>query len=191
MAEIEDIEEEEEPKPKKGSGSISPLKLIIILALIGTLMIGVSIGVTLYLTGGLSGGEDEVAEVEEEAEEESKDKKSKKGKKGKSKDPAIYLKVGDPFTVNFANPTRARFLQVTVEAMTRDPEIESQLATHMPVIRNNLVLLFSSQEHATISTREGKEKLRQEALKEIQSILKSETGDKGIEALYFTSFVMQ
>ncbi|VAX05680.1 hypothetical protein MNBD_GAMMA19-792, partial [hydrothermal vent metagenome] len=38
---------------------------------------------------------------------------------------------------------------------------------------------------------EGKETLREEALEVVQQILEEETGDPGIEAVYFTSFVMQ
>jgi flagellar FliL protein len=80
---------------------------------------------------------------------------------------------------------------VTVEVMTRNNQVEQQIRTHMPVIRNNLVLLFSSQTYEAVSTLEGKEALREEALTVIQKILEEETGDPGIEAVYFTSFVMQ
>ena len=38
---------------------------------------------------------------------------------------------------------------------------------------------------------EGKESLRQEALKEVRSILKRNTGEPGVEDLYFTTFVVQ
>jgi flagellar FliL protein len=62
---------------------------------------------------------------------------------------------------------------------------------HMPVIRNNLMLLFSGQDYQVIRTREGKEALRARTLTEIQSILKQRTGKPGVEAVYFTSFVMQ
>jgi len=75
--------------------------------------------------------------------------------------------------------------------MSRHKEVEEQVKNHMPVIRNNLVLLFSSQTYDSVSTLEGKEALREEALTVIQKILEEETGDPGIEAVYFTSFVMQ
>jgi flagellar FliL protein len=62
---------------------------------------------------------------------------------------------------------------------------------HMPVIRNNLVMLFSSQTRQSIATREGKEKIRADAQSEVQKILTDRTGKPVIEQLYFTSFVMQ
>jgi flagellar FliL protein len=105
--------------------------------------------------------------------------------------PAIYIPLDPAFVVNFADAGKARFLQVTVEVMSRHKEVEEQVKNHMPVIRNNLVLLFSSQTYDSVSTLEGKEALREEALNVIQKILEEETGDPGIEAVYFTSFVMQ
>ena len=62
---------------------------------------------------------------------------------------------------------------------------------HMPVIRNNLILLLSSQTYETLSTHEGKEGVRQKALQEVQKILSERTGSPAIEDLYFTGFVMQ
>ena len=117
------------------------------------------------------------------------------GEQGESENevvaPAIYVALDPAFVVNFADGGKARFLQVTVEVMTRHKEVEEQVKNHMPVIRNNLVLLFSSQSYDTVSTLEGKEALREEALGVIQKIMEEETGDPGIEAVYFTSFVMQ
>ena len=103
----------------------------------------------------------------------------------------IYLSLDPPFTVNFTGNSRARFLQVTVDVMTRNPLVEGRLKQHMPVVRNNLVLLFSSKTSSELSTMEGKQALQQETLASIQKVLTDETGDKGIEAVYFTSFVMQ
>ena len=38
-----------------------------------------------------------------------------------------------------------RFLQVTVELMSRDEHVVTNLKNHMPVIRNNLLMLFGGQ----------------------------------------------
>ncbi len=105
--------------------------------------------------------------------------------------PAIYIPIDPAFVVNFASQGRARFLQITVEVMTRDPKVPEHVEQHLPVIRNNLMLLFSSQTYDSVSTLEGKETLREEALAVIQQVLEDETGDPGVEAVYFTSFVMQ
>jgi flagellar FliL protein len=61
-----------------------------------------------------------------------------------------------------------------------------------PVVRNDLLLLLGGQHYATISTREGKEKLREQALESVRRVVTNAGGkaDK-VEAVYFTSFVMQ
>ena len=57
-----------------------------------------------------------------------------------------------------------RFLQVSVEVMTRDAATADMIKQHDPMLRNDLLMLLGSQTYETISTREGKEKLRDEAL---------------------------
>ncbi len=105
--------------------------------------------------------------------------------------PAVYLPIDPTFVVNFSGQGNARFLQITVEVMARSSEVLEQMKIHMPVIRNNLNMLFSDQQYDKINTVEGKERLRAEALEIIRRILEQETGDPGLEAVYFTTFVMQ
>ena len=116
-------------------------------------------------------------------------------KKGKSvnhaKAPPVYYAFDPAFIVNFQDNSAIRFLQVTIEVMSRDPLAIEAVKTHMPVIRNNLVLLLSSQTPENIMTREGKEKIRTDALKEMQKVMTEQTGSPSIEAVYFTGFVMQ
>jgi flagellar FliL protein len=103
----------------------------------------------------------------------------------------IYHTLHPNFIVNFQNPNRARFLQVSVEVMTYSDEVIDQVKQHTAVIRNNLLMLFSSQDAQVLSTRDGKEELRLAVLQEIQNILEEQTGKPGVEQAYFTSFVMQ
>lgn len=120
-----------------------------------------------------------------EAAEANAAKTSKKG-------PAIYIEFEPPFVVNFEARGMTRFLQVTVQAMTRDPITADMIKQHDPVIRNDLLMLLSNQTYETISTREGKEKLRTEALETVANVIAAEGGSaENVEQLYFTSFVMQ
>jgi flagellar FliL protein len=105
--------------------------------------------------------------------------------------PALYLALEPPMIVNFLNPTLARYLQVSVEVQARDAEALDAVKAHMPAIRNNLMLLFSSQRHEDLITREGKEAMRHAALQEVQAILNKAIGRPGVDEVYFTSLVMQ
>lgn len=106
--------------------------------------------------------------------------------------PSVYVALDPPFVVNFDAGAAARFLQITVQLMTRAPEMVEFLKLHNPVIRNDLLLLFGNQQVAEVSTREGKEKLREAALEAVRKIVAAEGGTSAeVEAMYFTSFVMQ
>lgn len=106
--------------------------------------------------------------------------------------PQLFLALDPPFVVNFQDQGQIRFLQVGIEVMSDDPKALEAVKTESPVIRNALLMLLSGQDAKTLMTREGKEKLRTQALAEIQKILAKQGEAKpGIQALYFTSFVMQ
>ena len=108
------------------------------------------------------------------------------------KAPAQYVKFDPPFVVNFEAKGMMRFLQVSIEIMTRDPVTADLIKLHDPMLRNELLLLLGNQTYEAISTREGKEALRGQALAAVARIIAAEGGDaKKVEQLYFTSFVMQ
>ena len=93
--------------------------------------------------------------------------------------------------VSFEDRDAVRFLQVTVEVMAREEAAIEAVQTHTPVIRNNLLMMMGGKTLTDLTNRDGKEALRQEVLKEVQRILEANTGEPGVEDLYFTSFVVQ
>lgn len=180
--EDEDLELDEDAGKK---GKSSKVKIIII-ALVVLLLMGASIGATLYFLGG-SGEEMAMDEADGKNGASSKKKAAKDGEATK----VIYHAFEPPFVVNFEDKGVIRFLQIGLSVMSHDETVTASLQQHDPVIRNNLVLLFSSQSFKDLTSREGKEKLRVDTLKEIQSVLKKYTGDEGVEEAFFTSFVIQ
>ena len=176
----EDLElGDDDGKPVK-SGKLK----IIIIVLVVLVLMGASIGGTLYFLGGA--GEETVAE---DTTGKTANKKAQAKDAGNTK--VIYHPFEPPFVVNFEDKGVVRFLQIGLSVMTHDEAVVDSLKQHDPVIRNNLVLLFSSQSFKDLSSREGKEKLRTETRKEIQSVLQKYTDDKGIQEVFFTSFVIQ
>jgi flagellar FliL protein len=61
---------------------------------------------------------------------------------------------------------------------------------NMPLIRNNLLLLMSNRNYQSLMSREGKDKLREEALAEIRAVQEKQGGGN-VDDLLFTSFVVQ
>ncbi|MGQ0529122.1 MAG: flagellar basal body-associated FliL family protein [Panacagrimonas sp.] len=105
--------------------------------------------------------------------------------------PAVYLALDPAFVVNLDDPYAAHYLQAEVQLMSRDPVALETARAQMPRIRNSLLMLFGQQKPEDLSTREGKEKLQTAALVEVQKVMQAETGKPVVEAVYFTSFVMQ
>ena len=197
----------ETPKDDEATEAVEPVakksrKKLIIMIAAAVLVLGAGGAGAYFFLG--SGGDDEaVAEEAPPAKDgkgkvSAKDKKAKekgkeKGKKDKEpKLPAQYVKLDPPFVTNFESKGLVRFLQVTVEVMTRDPATAEMLKLHDPMIRNDLLLLLSNQQYEVISTREGKEQLRTQALETVTKVINAEGGEgKNVEQLFFTSFVMQ
>ncbi|MCH6485406.1 flagellar basal body-associated FliL family protein [Pseudoxanthomonas sp. LH2527] len=113
-------------------------------------------------------------------------------KPGEVPAPAQYFALEPPFVVNLVGETGgARYLQVEVQLMTRDPEAMAAIQLHAPAIRARLLMLFAQQDAASLMSREGKERLQNAALGEVKSLLVAETGQPSAESILFTSFVMQ
>lgn len=128
----------------------------------------------------------------DKAKEGEKKKDSEKKKDDKPKGPAIYVTLEPPFVVNFKAGKPAKFLQVSMEIMTRAPEAAQILKENNPLLRNDLLMLFGGQEYDDVATPDGREALRAHALDTARGVVKKEGGKPtDIEAVYFTSLVMQ
>ncbi len=166
----------------EGGGS---KKKIIIIAIAVVVLLAISGTATMLLLG----GDSKPAPV---AATDGKDAAKKDAKQEATPSaPLSYIGLNPSFVVNFSSDEDARFLQIDVQISSRDPGMLEKIREHDPAIRNNLVILFSSQDPKELNTREGKEKLRAEVLAEVKKVMKQATGSSNIENIYFTNFVMQ
>lgn len=153
------------------------------------IIIGVAVVLLLAIAGGaafffLGGSPDEALDAEiatGEAGEAS----------AENLDPPIYHGLDPDFVIAFQNPKSVRFVKASIEVMVRDDEVIDALKLHMPVIRDGIIMLFSTQTEDDLVTAEGKEKFRALILQEIRGNLEELTGNPGVEAVYFSNFVMQ
>ena len=105
---------------------------------------------------------------------------------------AIYYKFDPAFVVNFGDDGNTRYLQITLEAMSRDQAVIDEIKNNEPAIRNDLVLLYSAQQPEALMAPEGKEKLRAATLDAVRKTIAAEGAKpEAVEAVYFTSFVIQ
>jgi flagellar FliL protein len=172
---------EEPPKSKK------KLLIVIIAVLI---IVGSGVGAAILLIG----GDNPVAEVTEDgqtAEGEATEGDSSESEPA-VKAPAIYVKLKPEFIVNYQVGPRQRYLQVYMEAMTRDPAIAEALEIHSPMIRSSIISLLSQQEFEYLRSAAGRAAIRQQVTDEVQRLVEQETGiSTGLEQILFTNYVMQ
>ncbi|MBU1331640.1 MAG: flagellar basal body-associated protein FliL [Gammaproteobacteria bacterium] len=152
------------------------MKLIILIVVGLLLAIGISVGATWFFLN-KSAPEAEAPEAVESQEP--------------VKQAAIYEELVPAFVVNFNHKGRARYMQVSVALMARDQAALDALKVHMPVLRNRLVMLFSSQDFESLITPVGKEMLRQQATASVQELAQKETGKLAVEQVLFTNLVLQ
>ena len=184
-------------------------KKMIALLVVGVLsLVGISVGVTMLLTGGKSEpasaakskdaeADDEAAPAEADAEEEAapeEEAAEEEAKEGEEK-PSAYVSLAPPFVVNFLDEKkRTKFLKAEISLMAKSPKVQAAINENLPAVRNALVMLFSRQVFEQLMTPDGKEKLRTDALAEVQAVMTKVAGakvGKGIGDLFFSSLVMQ
>jgi len=91
------------------------------------------------------------AATEESAEEQPSRKRSE----------TVFVKL-EPFTVNLADEGGERLAQVAIVLELADKQSEAVLARNLPIVRNNLLLLLSSQHTGSLLSMDGKLALARE-----------------------------
>ena len=181
MADDEDIDNEEGGE-EGGAPSGGGKKKLIILIVVALLVVGACVGGTLFMLGVFDSPEPEEIVAEEEVSEEPVIEKPK---------PAMYFPIKPAFVVNFQSRGRQRFLQTDITLLTRDPDVFTAFQTHLPLLKNRLVMLLGGSVYEELQTEEGRELMRQRALESVQQVMQEEIGKADVEQILFTNFVMQ
>ncbi len=106
--------------------------------------------------------------------------------------PAFYYPILPPITTNFSDDQgRRRFMQLSLEVRAPNSSAIDAVKEHNAVIRNALLMAYSDVDYDSAITREGKEALRAISLAEVQRVLAEQTGEDGIDDIFFTQFIIQ
>ncbi|WP_122552775.1 flagellar basal body-associated protein FliL [Pseudomonas viridiflava] len=159
----------------KDPASKGKLKLIIVAVVALLLAVGLSVGATWFIMHkGESAPDPAVAAAAANA-----------------RPVAVFEPLTPAFVVNFNANGRQRYMQVSITMLGRNAADMEALKVHMPVIRNNLVMLFAAIPFESLASPIGQEMLRQKATASIQEVAQKELGKTVIEQLLFTNFVLQ
>ena len=105
---------------------------------------------------------------------------------------ALYLALADKFVVNVQDGKRSRFMQVKVKVMTHDEKVSAAIEGNLPAFSHAMIMLLAHQDADTMRNVEGREGVRLQALADLQQVLNDVAAlDSGLEAVYFTDFVIQ
>ncbi len=105
--------------------------------------------------------------------------------------PPVYHRLDPAFVVNVSDRDTLRYLQAEVQVMARDAAVFEILDAQAPAVRDALLTLFAGYPYSELISVEGRERLRIDTLNRLREALGDETAAAQIEAIYFTSFVMQ
>lgn len=169
---------------EEGEAPKSSKKLIIIIA--AAVLLLLAIGGGLFFAG-VFDSEPEATETAQNAQGDAIEEEEVDAEAAE----VSYWPLEPAFVLNFEGKSKARFMQIGLEVATSNDKSYAAVKKHLPVIRNEIVLLLSGQKYEEMVTPEGKEQLRAELIETINIILKKHKAKKGIDNIYFTSFVMQ
>ena len=103
----------------------------------------------------------------------------------------VYHNLVPALVGNFGSGPKLKFYKADVSLRVNGAEAEAKVVHHEPLIRNQLVMLFAQQTEEGLSAPDAKEKLRQEALQQVQQVLSQEEGQPLVEDLLFNNLILQ
>ncbi|HEY6527440.1 MAG TPA: flagellar basal body-associated FliL family protein [Cellvibrionaceae bacterium] len=104
---------------------------------------------------------------------------------------AVYVSFKPALVTNYGGAGRIKYVKADMSVRVESAAVADSVQHNMPLIRNNLLNIMAKQTDETLSGQPGKEAMRQEALKEIQAIIKQQSDLEGVMDLYFNSIVVQ
>jgi len=104
-----------------------------------------------------------------------------------------YISLSPPFVGNYGldGTPKLKVYKADVALRVTGEEAVKAVKANEPLIRNQLVALFSQQTTEAMNNVEAKEKLRQEALKQTQQVMNDETGKPMVDDLLFNNLIIQ
>jgi flagellar FliL protein len=117
----------------------------------------------------------------------SEDKEAKEGVA-----PVVsYVTLVPALVGNFGEGPKLKFYKADLSLRVTGADVEAKVKHHEPLIRNQLVMLFSQQTEQAMAAPGARETLRAEALKQVQEILTQEEGKPLVEDLLFNNLIIQ
>lgn len=102
-----------------------------------------------------------------------------------------YVGLTPALVGNYGAGPKLKYYKADISLQVAGADAAKSVEYHEPLIRNQLVMLFSQQTDDSLATPDSKEKLRQEALKQVQQVLQQEEGKPLVDDLLFNNLIIQ
>lgn len=182
MADEKDLEVD-----KQGGGK----KKLIIIIIAAVVLLGGGVGAFLFMSGDSAPSDEEMAAALDSGSGEADADGEAAEPSGASTGSALYVPMPRPFRFNVPGAARDRFVEIRVQLLVRGGDNEEEAKKHIPLIESTLLGVFSISNADDLATSAGKASLKQKSLAEVQKVMKDVAGNKIIEKVLFTGFVMQ
>ncbi|PKF62941.1 flagellar basal body-associated protein FliL [Psychromonas sp. psych-6C06] len=110
---------------------------------------------------------------------------------GENSGAASYVAMPRPFVFNVMDGKRDRLVQIKVQLLVRGTTNETLAKKHIPLLEGTLVRIFGAATVGQLRSPEGKDQLREYALKALNESTKKLEGKELIDTVLFTGFVLQ
>lgn len=178
-----DEKDEKDEKDDSTEASGSPKKKMIIIIGGGVLLL-VIIALTLFFTG--------VFDKEPVVDNASLETTTQTVEKEEPVEVsvALYHALEPAFKVNLQKGN-IRVMKIAISLVTGSEKVIDALKLHNPLLRNNILMILSSQDPELLKTASGKSQLQLDIQTEVNEILTNKKVGSVIDGVFFTELVMQ
>lgn len=175
--------DDEAPSAERKTASAQPQKpLLLIIVVVLNMLVMSSVVMILYTSYKAEKGKPKLQDVIQG----EKDDQVKQAQTEDSQDVLGKLIPMETFLVNLSGSHGNKLVKIEMELEVDGPKVEEEIEKRKPQLRDIIIILLSSKTYDQVSTREGKETLRDEVRDNVNSFLV-----KGkIKKVYFTDFIV-
>ena len=84
-----------------------------------------------------------------------------------------YLPIKPSLVVNYGGPGKVKYIKAEISMRVENAKAAEEVTHHMPLVRDTLIMLLSSMTDEQVSSGEGKELMRQQALAKVNAALEA------------------
>ena len=181
--------DEKEGELKLDNSGKKKKMMIIIIAVV--VLLGAGGGGYFFLMGGDDTSQAELDSALDSEGSGDGENSAASADSGAQQGSALYVPMPRPFRFNVPGAARDRFVEIRVQLLVRGGDNEEKSKMHIPLIESTLLGIFSQANADDLATSAGKTSLKQQSLAAVQKAMVDVEGNKTVEKVLFTGFVMQ